>query len=168
MYIHVYVFCKWVNDWSSFVLESESEVAQSFLTLCDPMDYTALRAPLSMGFSRRECWSGLLHPPPGDLLNRGIIPASLPSPALAGGFFTISATWDIFFIQSSTDRVRTWCFHVLAIINLREPVHNASSRSLYRFSVLLQTTFPLSTQVGNTPLLMVWFSHCTKRKNEEY
>ncbi|XP_059741023.1 chitinase-3-like protein 2 isoform X2 [Bos taurus] len=37
-----------------------------------------------MGFSRQEYWSGLLCPPPGDLLNPGIKPASLTSPALAG------------------------------------------------------------------------------------
>ena len=53
----------------------------------------ALQAPLSMGFSRQEFWSGLPCPPPGDLPNPGIEPASLMSPALAGGFFTTSATW---------------------------------------------------------------------------
>ena len=30
----------------------------------------------------------------GDLPNPGIKPASLPSPALAGGFFTTSTTWE--------------------------------------------------------------------------
>ena len=33
-------------------------VAQSYLTLCNPMDYIAHQAPLSMGFSRQEYWSG--------------------------------------------------------------------------------------------------------------
>ena len=45
-----------------------------------------------MGFSRQEYWSGLPYPPPEDLLNPGIKPTSLLSPALAGGFFTNSAT----------------------------------------------------------------------------
>ena len=54
----------------------------------------ALRAPLSMGFSRQEYWSGLPGPPPGDLSNPGIEPGSLTSPALAGVFFTTSATWE--------------------------------------------------------------------------
>ena len=53
-----------------------------------------LQAPLSMGFSRQEYWSGLPCPPPEDLPNPGIEPVSLTSPALAGKFFTISATWD--------------------------------------------------------------------------
>ena len=46
----------------------------------------AHQAPLSMGFSRQEYWSGLPFPPPGDLPDPGIKPASLTSPALAGGF----------------------------------------------------------------------------------
>ena len=45
----------------------------------------AYQAPLSMGFSRQECWSGLPFPSLGDLPDPGIKPAS---PALAGGFFT--------------------------------------------------------------------------------
>ena len=52
----------------------------------------ALQAPLSMGFSRQEYWSGLSCPPPGELLNTGVEPASLTFPALAGGFLTTGAT----------------------------------------------------------------------------
>ena len=33
-------------------------VAQSCLTLCDPMDYIAHQAPLSIGFPRQAYWSG--------------------------------------------------------------------------------------------------------------
>ena len=54
----------------------------------------ALHAPLSMGFSRQGYWNGLPCPPPGDLPDPGIDPVSLRSPALAGGFFTTSATWE--------------------------------------------------------------------------
>ena len=54
----------------------------------------ACKAPLSMGFSRQEYWSGLPCPPPGDLPNPGIKPASRMSPALAGGFFTTRTTWE--------------------------------------------------------------------------
>ena len=45
-----------------------------------------------MGFPRQEYGGGLPRPPPGDLPNPGIEPASLMSPALAGEFFTIQAT----------------------------------------------------------------------------
>ena len=54
----------------------------------------AYQAPLSMGFSRQEYWSGLSCPPPGDLTNPGIQPLSFKSPALAGEFFTPNATWE--------------------------------------------------------------------------
>ena len=55
----------------------------------------ALQAPLSMGFSRQEYWSGLPCPPPGDLPDPGIEPTSFMSPALAGRFFTTHATWEV-------------------------------------------------------------------------
>ena len=51
----------------------------------------AHQAPLSMGFSRQEYWSGLPLSRPGHLPNPGIQPMSLKSPALAGGFFTTIA-----------------------------------------------------------------------------
>ena len=54
----------------------------------------AHQAPLCMGFSRQEYWSGLSCPPPGGLSDPGIKPASLMSLALADGFFTIGATWE--------------------------------------------------------------------------
>ena len=54
----------------------------------------ACEAPLSMGFSRQEYWSGVPFPSLGDFLDPGIEPTSLISPALGGGFFTTSATWE--------------------------------------------------------------------------
>ena len=54
----------------------------------------AHQAPLFMGFSRQECWSGLPCPPPGDLPDPGIELVSLMSPALVGGFFMTSIPWE--------------------------------------------------------------------------
>ena len=51
-------------------------------------------APLSMEFSKQECWQGLPCPPQWDLWDSGIKPTTLTSPALAAGFFTTSATWE--------------------------------------------------------------------------
>ena len=59
-------------------MESESEVAQSCPTLCNPWTVAHQASP-SMGFSRQEYWSGLPFPSPGDLPNPGI---ELRSPAL--------------------------------------------------------------------------------------
>ena len=58
-------------------------LSRSFVSdFCDPMT-VACQAPLSVGFSRQEYWSGLPLRPPEDLPD----PASLMSPALAGRFF---------------------------------------------------------------------------------
>ena len=54
----------------------------------------ACQAPLCMGFSQQEYWSGLPCPSPGDLPDTEIEPASFISPALAGGFFTTRTTWE--------------------------------------------------------------------------
>ena len=53
----------------------------------------ARQAPLPMGFSRQDYWSGLPFPLPGDLPDLGMELASLTSPVLAGGFFTTGTTW---------------------------------------------------------------------------
>ena len=59
---------------------------QSCPTPCETVWTAACQAPLSMGFSRQEYWSGLPCPLPRDLPDPGIEPSSLMSPALAGRF----------------------------------------------------------------------------------
>ena len=59
----------------------------------------ARQAPLSMGFSRPEYWSGLLFSSPGDLHYPWTELTSLMSPALAGVFFTTGATWEAIWVQ---------------------------------------------------------------------
>ena len=94
--------------WSSRFWHSVSGLGQGFsqcfeglgvcccAQLCPTLPSHGLKpmAPLSMEFSRQEHWDGLPFPPPGDLPNPGIEPGSLVTPALAGGFFTTSATWE--------------------------------------------------------------------------
>ena len=63
--------------------ESENEVAQLCLTLCDPMNYS-LRDSSIHGICKQENWSGLPFPSPGDLPNPGIEPVS---PALKADAF---------------------------------------------------------------------------------
>ena len=46
------------------------------------------------GTLQARYWSGLSCPPPGDLPDPGMEPTSLTSPALAGGLFTTSTTWE--------------------------------------------------------------------------
>ena len=71
------------------MLNSFSHV-QLFVTLW----IASHQAALSTGFSRQEYWNGLSCPPPGDLPDPGIEPASFAYPVLAGGFFTTGATWE--------------------------------------------------------------------------
>ena len=70
-------------------------VAQVCPTPWDPMGPPGSSV---YGILRQEYWSRWPCPPPGDLLDPGIEPASLMSPALTGGFFTTRATsnlpWD--------------------------------------------------------------------------
>ena len=57
---------------------------QSCPALCD----VTCQAPLPMGFSRQEFWSGLPFPSPGDLPDPGIKPAPPASPVLQADFTT--------------------------------------------------------------------------------
>ena len=52
-------------------------------------------ASLPIGFSRQEYWRGSPCPPLGDLPDPEMKLVSLTSPALAGGFFSTSATWEV-------------------------------------------------------------------------
>ena len=81
----------------------------SRVQLCATPWTVAHQAPLSMGFSRQEYWSGLPCPPPGDLPIPGMEPVSLMSTALAGGFFTTSATREAHVVHESESEVAQSC-----------------------------------------------------------
>ena len=66
----------------------------SCVRLCGTPWTVARHASLSMGFSRQEYWIGLPCPLPGDIPAPRIKPLFLLSPALGGGFFTTSITWE--------------------------------------------------------------------------
>ena len=72
----------------------------------------AHQAPLSTGFSRKEYWSGLPCPPPGDLPESGVELTSLMSLALASGFFTTStiwkALWNVKFLYFKMKALHKW------------------------------------------------------------
>ena len=76
--------------WRQYVcVLSHFSYIRLFLTLWR----VACQAPLSMGFSRQEWWSGVPCPPAGNLGHPGPN-LHLMFPALAGGFFTSSAAWE--------------------------------------------------------------------------
>ena len=67
----------------------------SHVQLCATPWPVAPQAPLSMGFSRQEHWSGSPCPPPEGLSNPGMETLSLMSRAIADRFFATSATWEV-------------------------------------------------------------------------
>ena len=81
--------------------------AQSYLTLCDPMNYIACHAPPSMGFFRQEYWGGLPLPITGDLLYQGIKCLSLGSPALQADSLTDEPLGKMGHDQSESDDMTT-------------------------------------------------------------
>ena len=76
--VNLIQFCYW-----------QAQSLQSCLTLWT-LWTVACQAPLSMGFSRQEHWSGLPCPPPGDLPNLGIEPTSPTASALQVGSLLLS------------------------------------------------------------------------------
>ena len=80
-----------MNDHLKKVIKCHKE--EVLVALLCPILWTVdHQAPLSMGFSRQEYYSGLPCPSPGDLPNSGIKPRCLASPALAEELFTTSTT----------------------------------------------------------------------------
>ena len=77
----------------AILIRGRASLVTSVVSDSETIWTAAHQAPVSMGLSWQEYWSGLLCPSPGNLPNPGIEPISLMSPALAGGFFTTRATW---------------------------------------------------------------------------
>ena len=67
----------------------------------------AHQAPLSLEFSRQEYWNGLTFPPPGDIPDTQVEPASLVSPAVTGGFFTIAGDYNLIFLKILKGKIMT-------------------------------------------------------------
>ena len=75
-----------------------AKLLQSCPTLRNPLNCN-LPGSSVHGILQEESWSGLPLPPPGDLPDPGDERVPLTSPALAGGFFTTSATWEASYMQ---------------------------------------------------------------------
>ena len=95
----------------------------------------ARQAPLSMGFSRQEYWSRLPWPPSGDLLDSGTEPLSLRSSALAGRFFTTSATWEAQVISNIIEHPFV-CLLAIWLSSLEECMFRSSTHFLMYFVCL--------------------------------
>ena len=72
----------WCVVWCGLVAKSGPTFATRWTTTC--------QAPLSMGFSGQEYWSGVPFPSPGDLPDSGVKPGS---PALQADFLPAELWW---------------------------------------------------------------------------
>ena len=90
-YIHLYVHSS--NIYNSQDMCYVCKSLQSCPTLCNPMDCSPPGSCVHE-ILWQEYQSGLPFPPPGDLPNPGIKPASFTFPALASRFFTSNARWE--------------------------------------------------------------------------
>ena len=82
-----------------------SQMLQSCLILCDPKD-CSLPAPLSMGLSRQEYWSGLPCLSLGDLPDPGIKPKPPVAPVWQVDSLPLSHQRSP--RKQSTDRLTKW------------------------------------------------------------
>ena len=138
--------CIWDSPGCHFVLQcmklkSESEVARSCPTLSDPMDYSLPGSSVHGMFQARMLeWVAILFSRgssrPRDLLDRGVEPASLVSPAFIQLYQTGSP---IYILQSypikHKNLVRGWFFFLL--------------RQIFSFSSAQFSTHPKDGLVEN-------------------
>ena len=111
----------------------------------------AFQAPLSMGFSRQEYWSGLPFPPPGDLPDPGIELALSESPALAGRFFTTEPPGKPCVCISLSSYINSWIFQLSGSVLTYVLNIYIVFLSYKYFKLPLEPFFLLVEQSGMTP-----------------
>ena len=104
------------------------------------MDYVAHHAPLSLGFSRQEYWSGLPCRPPEDLPNRGIEPKS---PALQSDFLPLNHQGSLYICMCVCVHVCV-CTHIYMCIYIRVYIYIYTHTHIYTHTVMyLIRCFPI-------------------------
>ena len=116
----IYIFACMLTSTSTF-FSGGGLVAKSCPTLVIPWT-VACQAPLSMGFSRQEYWSGLPFPSSGDLPNPGIKPKS---PTIRRILYWLS------FTESLLTREAPLSFLVAANSSYRDMVLYGQSRDVF-------------------------------------
>ena len=117
------------------------------------------QAPLSMGFSRQEYWSGLPFPPPGYLPKPGIEPTSLASPTLAGGFFTTVPPGEPNHTFKALNFAHELSYHFMSTFNqaLHQTPHTQYLQPcwLQLFAILLMQTTSILSAFSNVISLLL-------------
>ena len=150
-------FCilKSMHAWSHF----------SHVWLFAPLWTVVCQTPLSVGFSRQEYWSGLPCRLLGDLPNPGIKLTCLKSPALTGGFFTTSTTWEVP-LKCILDLNSPYSYHPISSFyerNTWKSLHLLTQFSL-ELILIRWLRFPSSPFFQNFPARgQQWPPHCQSR-----
>ena len=105
-------------------------MSDSFVTWCTVIH----QAPLSMGFSRQEYWSGLPFPSPGDLPNPEIEPAS---PALQANSLPLSHQRSLVYIYLIKIKIQKNVKHETTYANIRVKTASWVTQLLEVFSAYL-------------------------------
>ena len=124
-------------------VKSEGEVAQSCPTLCDPWT-AAYQAPLSVGFSRQEYWSGV--PLPSPLTSEGQktkIMASGPITSWQTDGETMETVTDFIFLGSKTTAGGDYSHEIERHLLLGRKAMSNLDRILKSRDITLPTKFPL-------------------------
>ena len=125
---------------------------QSCPILCNPMDQHPLQ--LVHGFLQARILVSVALSSSKDLPDPGIEPTSLTTPALAGGFFAMKATW-----EAQNTRVKllqsTLQTHVLQPSRLLCPSDSAGKNTGVGCHALLQGIFPTE---GSNPCLLYFLN----------
>ena len=104
----------------------------SCLTLCNSMDHSLPGSSIH-GILQTTVLEWVAMPPPGDLPDSGIELLSLMSPALAGGFFATSATWEAhqahsrcsINADSTSFSLEMFCPHLLKFLEKNMATHSS-------------------------------------------
>ena len=121
-----------VEGWAEAVHAKLLFVSDSW----NPVDCSPPGSSVTLQARRLE---GLPRPPPGDLPDPGIEPASLTSPVLAGGSFSTSPTWD-------GSLQLTYFWHPHSHSHLSQP------KSIFLEGITLKTTLNLLFATELDPL----------------
>ena len=126
---------------------------QSCLTLCNLMD-CRLQAPLSMGFSRQEYWSGLWFPFPGDLPNLAITPGSHVS---CSGRLVLyhSTTWEGLIFSFAVTNIQHILFYYVFVVSLPQWCGNFNEDKIFVFVLLCAWT-----TIDAQYIFIEWISEC--------
>ena len=118
--------------------------------------WTAARqAPLSMGFSRQEHWSGVLYLLPGIFPTQGSNPHLL-SPALGDEFFTTNATWKAQINYTSVNKLKQQQRKHLSKI----AVYLSWQLSIFFYSTRIYSgVLPLFAVQPHQAVDRYWYSH---------